>query len=172
MEFRLATVDDAEGIARMHIQAWQESFRGLVPDAYLDAMDAEERIERWRSGTLASPGRRPEVPTFIALNGDAVIGFATCGPRRGDRVPHEGELWAIYVIRLYQGKGVGSKLLRLCMDHLRERGVRRMYAWVFRENPALAWYISTGAVVLPYTEVATYAGRDLEEVAVGWDPIG
>ncbi|MGE3718438.1 MAG: N-acetyltransferase family protein, partial [Bauldia sp.] len=168
MDYRLATIDDAEGIARMHVKAWQESFRGLVPDAYLDSMNVEERIERWRNGTLASsPGRRSDVPTFAAFDGDVVVGFATFGPRRGDRIPHEGELWAIYVRRSHQGEGVGTSLLRLGMEHFKAHFISRMYAWVFRQNPALGWYLGRGAVVLPYTDEASYAGKALEEVAVG-----
>ncbi len=34
LEIRPAEIDDAGAIARVHVTAWQEAYRGLVPQAY------------------------------------------------------------------------------------------------------------------------------------------
>ena len=40
---RLAHVDDAAGIADVHVRSWQEAYAGIVPDSYLTGLDAHER---------------------------------------------------------------------------------------------------------------------------------
>jgi hypothetical protein len=35
-EVRYATVDDAQAIGRIHVVGWQVTYRGQIPDRYLD----------------------------------------------------------------------------------------------------------------------------------------
>jgi hypothetical protein len=41
---RAATLADAEGIARVHVDAWRWAYRGDVPDAFLAALSVAERL--------------------------------------------------------------------------------------------------------------------------------
>ncbi|GAA4160539.1 hypothetical protein GCM10022286_16670 [Gryllotalpicola daejeonensis] len=36
---RTATLEDAAGMARVHVRSWQETYRGLESDEVLDAPD-------------------------------------------------------------------------------------------------------------------------------------
>lgn len=49
VSIREATLQDAADIARVHIMAWQETYRGIAPQTYLDSLDINERIESWKS---------------------------------------------------------------------------------------------------------------------------
>ena len=51
---RRATPDDAEAIARVRIDGWRRSYKGLVPQAYLDAMSVEASMPLWQR-VLAAP---------------------------------------------------------------------------------------------------------------------
>ena len=46
-------------VARVHVRSWQVGYRGLLPDAYLDGLRAEERAERYNfaSGDAREIGR-------------------------------------------------------------------------------------------------------------------
>ena len=74
MIVRPATLSDVDGIARVHVQAWRESYRELIPQATLDALSAEKRAAQWRH-TLGNPDRT----TFVADDNGAVRGFASGG---------------------------------------------------------------------------------------------
>ena len=38
---RVATIEDAHAVGRVHVRAWQAAYRGgLMPDSYLDALAA------------------------------------------------------------------------------------------------------------------------------------
>src|SRR5512142_1389502 len=44
---RPATPEDAEGIARVHIETWRTTYRGLMPDSVLDNLSIEKQADRW-----------------------------------------------------------------------------------------------------------------------------
>ena len=71
---RPAQMSDAPGIARVHVDAWRSTYRGLVPDAFLDALQTDSRERFWRA-TLSNPTAPARV--FVAQEpGGAVVGFA------------------------------------------------------------------------------------------------
>ena len=61
---RVATEGDAAGIARVHVRSWQEAYAGIVPDAYLASLDADERTAQW--GRYLREGPREEIRTWVA----------------------------------------------------------------------------------------------------------
>jgi GNAT superfamily N-acetyltransferase len=113
---RDATVNDAEGIAHVHVDTWRAAYRGIVPDDYLDALDVDDRAERWRGGIAA-----PDGPIWVADNGGTVVGWACVGPTRDDDLPGSGELYGIYVDPSWWGKDVGPRLMKETLDWLRPR---------------------------------------------------
>ena len=40
-QIRAATSGDAPGIARVQVLTWQQTYRGILPDAFLDALDMD-----------------------------------------------------------------------------------------------------------------------------------
>src|SRR5881396_2752599 len=43
--YRAATIDDVPAVARVHVESWQRSFAGIVPQDFLNKMSVEIRIE-------------------------------------------------------------------------------------------------------------------------------
>ena len=64
MVVRLATLADAEAIARVHVLTWQTAYRGLVPDDFLDALAIDRRTETWRN---MLGDARPGEPVWVGL---------------------------------------------------------------------------------------------------------
>jgi len=99
---RDARPGDAAAIARIHVTAWRETYRGLFPDAVLDGMDEAARRDLWARAIAQGTTR-------IAV---AEGGFAQSGPQRIDahRNAYPQELWCIYLQRIAQGRGLGRAL--------------------------------------------------------------
>ena len=38
---------DAAAIARVHVDAWRTTYRGIVPDEYLSSLSYEKSQQRW-----------------------------------------------------------------------------------------------------------------------------
>ncbi|WP_083573597.1 hypothetical protein [Rossellomorea aquimaris] len=89
---RKAVRKDAEGIANVHINSWKTTYKGIVSGDYLDALNVEERRERWE-GILAGPHQ-----TYVCvLHTGRIAGFVSIGRER-DKL-YDGELYAIYLLK-------------------------------------------------------------------------
>ena len=128
----METEDEIRGKAYVHWKSWQESYRGIVDDGYLDRMtlaQTEEKAFRWRDNI------------FVAKDGEHVVGFVGYGQARGDE--GAGEIFALYVLEEYQKRGIGYALMRRALDEL--AGCRVVYLWAFKDNAkALRFYERVG----------------------------
>ena len=128
---RVATEGDAAGIARVHVRSWQEAYAGIVPDAYLASLDADERTAQW--GRYLREGPAEEIHTWAALSADRVVGFVTVGPsrdedaRRGDR-----EIFSIYLDPGTWGHGVARDLMRTVIAEIGDKTTVTL--WVLADN--------------------------------------
>ncbi len=164
---RLARDDDAAAIARVHVETWQSTYAGLIPDKYLVRMG--NLLERRPHHVSLAPTVRET--TFVAEADGAVVGFASFGPARrgGLRADprFDGEIYTLYVLPDYQGQGLGGALLRRAFSALDVRGRTGAIIWVLEANPSRFFYERMGGRrVARRTE--RFAGADLAEVAYGW----
>jgi GNAT superfamily N-acetyltransferase len=129
---RPATIDDARAIAEVHVASWRATYRGLLPDAYLDRLSVDER-EAQRREVLRDPSG--EWGTLVAEEDGRVIGFAAYGPSRDDDAsPGTGEVPAIYLAPEVVGTGVGRDLFEQVNVALRDAGFTRATLWVLEVN--------------------------------------
>src|SRR5436309_14520099 len=101
---RPAEVEDAAAIAAVHVATWRSTYRGLLPDDFLDSLDESGYEERWRR-ILGEPSSR----VYVASDGPQVVGFASCGRERAGDDGLSGYLYAIYVGQEAQGLGHGRR---------------------------------------------------------------
>ena len=132
---RSAARADAPAIADIRVAGWRATYAGLVPAAYLRAMDPAADAARWLAGWDAGPSR------LVAEHAGRVVGFATYGVYRADddhagwpRADHDGELQALYVASGSRSAGVGSALLAAALAELAAAGHRTARLWVLAGN--------------------------------------
>jgi ribosomal protein S18 acetylase RimI-like enzyme len=130
LSVRTARSEDATAVAGVHVRAWQVAYRGLLPDAYLDGLRAEDRASRY---TFARTDR-DQPQTIVAVQDGTVVGFATTGPARDRDVPGAGELYALYVDPATWGVGVGRVLIAEARARLWRGGFREAVLWVMAGN--------------------------------------
>lgn len=130
---REAVIDDAAGIARVHVAGWQAGYAGLLAQHYLDALSVEERAGRW-AANLREPDARA-VATLVADRDGDVAGFVTVGRSRDeDADGNVGELWGIYVDPRRWGTGVGHALHGRAIQALQRAGLTTATLWVLQGN--------------------------------------
>lgn len=147
---RRAHVDDAAGIAEVHIAAWSTAYRGIMADEILDSLDLERQTASWAKnlGTEQNP-----MSTLVAVREDRILGFGgVCPPRDSaevlDRLPEASGLGQLAAINLRPeafGTGAGALLLRTLEDELRALGYTRAYLMVAEGNArAMGFYAKHG----------------------------
>jgi len=74
----------------------------------------------------------------VAVDADAVVGFAACEPAReetdegftGPLIPSLAHVWAVFVAESHWGRGVGTLLLADLTDHIRTAGFAQARLYV------------------------------------------
>ena len=165
---RPAEVKDAKGIAYVHVTAWQDTYRGLMPDSVLDTLSVERRTRQWKE-TLEDISN-PYHPTLVAESGRKIIGFANYGQERESDPEYTGELFAIYILNAYQGQGIGRKLVQKAAEDLLALKLMSMLVWVLSDNPYQKFYERLGGVYLRAKSIPI-GDTLLTEKAYGWKDI-
>lgn len=162
---RPAEAQDAEGIAHVHVLSWQETYRGMVPDDFLDNLSIPRRMERWMRSL--SDRADPYHRAIVAEEKRQIVGFANFGfPQVADE-EFNGELYAIYLLKSAQGRGLGGKLFAEAVRGLLDLGSSSLLVWVLKENPTRGFYEHFGGVYVR-EKIIEIGGERLAEVAYGW----
>ena len=129
---RGARPEDARTVAEVHVASWRHTYRGLLPDDYLERLSVDDREAMWL-GAFADPD--PKSGAFVAEVDGRIVGFASFGPSRDeDAAERTGEVPAIYVDPPVLGTGVGRELFEAATIALRDAGFARGTLWVLEAN--------------------------------------
>jgi GNAT superfamily N-acetyltransferase len=122
IEIRRAVPGDERDLATIHVAAWSDAYRGLLPDDVIDGQTVDRRIRQWErtlgSGSIAS---------WIATVGGRPAGLISVG---GTAQGDIGEVLTLHVTRPYWDLGVGSRLLEAGAAHLEALGFASAGLWV------------------------------------------
>ena len=166
MIVREAIDRDISAIARVHVDTWRTTYRGIVPDEVLENLSYEKRENLW----LQVLNNAPKDGGFTYVAEDKlgqIVGFANGGVERtGDRA-YQGELNAIYILESHQQKGIGRKLVRVVAERLGQMEINSMLVWVLADNPACQFYEMLGGRKVHKKEIER-GGNKLIEIAYGW----
>lgn len=158
---RPALPTDAAGIATVNVLTWQQSYQDFVDAEFLASLNVPDATRRWER-ILNQPGGLH----FVMEAEGQIIGYVSGGPDREDAF-WGGEVYALYLLPSWHGKGLGRQLFEQIMKALKQQGHARNRVWVFRNNPFRAFYQHMGGEYL--TEKTLPLGKqELVEEALGW----
>lgn len=162
---RRARTGDAEAIARTRIDGWRQSYKGLVPQASLDAMSVEASAPPWQR-VLAAPGDRASV--FVAEGDAGVVGFAAGNRLDEPRHGCDAELTGIYLARDVQRHGLGRRLVGTVAAERAAQGATGMIAWALAGSaPARRFFEALGAELV-IEQPFEWDGAPLVEAGYRW----
>lgn len=169
MIIREAHIEDAAGIAKVHVDTWRTTYAGIVPDEFLANMTYESYEKRWinnlnntTDGTF----------TYVAEDDSGqIVGFVSGGTERTGDPIYNGELYAIYILKDHQGQGIGSLLTQTLVKRLLQESTNSMLLWVLADNPARRFYEVLGGRLVKTSQIEI-GDIMLDEIAYGWIDIG
>jgi ribosomal protein S18 acetylase RimI-like enzyme len=139
LAIRPARVADAAQMARVNVRCWQETYRGLMPDAVLDDPGFLAVRERFWTAALTD-ARYRENRVAVAERDGELIGIAMSGPPLDDGAAWARQLYVLYVQAAEHGTGAGPALLEAVVDPEEPTAL-----WVADPNPrAQAFYRKHG----------------------------
>ncbi|MET3211560.1 UNVERIFIED_CONTAM: hypothetical protein ABIC26_004527 [Paenibacillus sp. PvR008] len=93
MIIREATISDATGIAKVHVDCWRTTYKNIIPAEVLKRLSYEQRTELWKSNISSEDDHQ----VYVVENEKGEIsGFVSGGPEKsGEYPPYEGEVTAM-----------------------------------------------------------------------------
>ena len=165
VEFRRARESDMPQVARVHVDSWQRSFAGIAPQAFLDGMTIQKRLDAYTNRAMGEP-----YTMFVAEHTEhGIVGFADFG-KPVLPVNFDAQIFSFYFLPEFQRKGLGDRLFRRCVAAMKNDGVGSLCLDSLELSPYRRFYEKMGGRVV---------GRDghklgeehFETVIYGWSNI-
>lgn len=163
MRIREATLADAAGIAKVHVNCWRTTYKNIMPSDFLEKLSYEQRTELWIKN-IASVGNH----VFVAQDDQGeIVGFACGGKREENVIENSGDLTSIYILEAFQGMGIGKKLLQKLFSTFEELQYSTIFVEVLEDNKSKYFYEAVGAELVK-TEKIKIVGIELNLLIYQW----
>ncbi|MFC0523451.1 GNAT family N-acetyltransferase [Pontibacillus salicampi] len=164
MVIREAQLSDAKAIANVHVSSWKSAYQHLIEQQDMQNLTLENRITLWE--TVLKKKINGQM-VFVAEVEDHIVGFISGGKERTKNYGFDAEIYAIYLLEDYQGKGIGSGLFSAFVYNMAHEGYTSLLVWVLTQNPYKRFYEKYGAAPIEAEKVTIGKGT-YEETAYGW----
>src|SRR5699024_4054260 len=95
------------GVAKVQVDSWKTTYKNIVPDKYLNQMTYENRQEKWQDIIYK------QIVFVAEYNKGEILGFSNVGVERTGKYPvYKVELYEKYILKEYEGKGIGKLLFK------------------------------------------------------------
>ena len=147
------------------VDSWRTTYRGMIPDAYLDGMQVEASTALW---DRVLTGRTEHHVRVRRGTWDGHRRFRRRQPIAAPKHGFDAELTAIYLRREFQRAGLGRGLVGAVAGAQRELGATGLLTWVIAGNkPARVFYERLGGELV-VEQPFQWDGMDLMEAGYGW----
>lgn len=165
MKVRKANLADVKEIAKVHVDSWKTTYRNILPEEFLMSLSYENREQLWVNVI-------PNGNVFVAENDEGkIVSFSSGGKERSRKYKeYQGELSSIYILREYQGQGIGKLLVKPVIQKIEKLGINTMLVFVLADNNSRLFYENLGGRKIDSIEVEI-GGKKLNEFVYGWDDI-
>ncbi|PEC18866.1 GNAT family N-acetyltransferase [Bacillus cereus] len=169
IHIRRAIKDDISGIAKVHVDSWKTTCKGIFANEILESITYEQREKQWKN-IFQKEGDHQYRFVAEMLNGE-IVGFIDGGIERTGTYNCDGELYAIYLLQQYQGMKIGQKLFQALLSECIKHDIQSLLVWVVTNNPSKKFYekfkpekIDTKFLERVQVEETAYCWRDLNLV--------
>lgn len=133
MEIRKALAKDLADIGSCHYYCWQETYRGLIDDIFLDGMSETKNRERFKALSAQY--------MYVLEEDEKIIGFFDVSLAQESFASYEVQ--GLYLRKAYHGMGYGRQI----MDYIRTVcDGKNFYLWCLKTNPTVGYYQHMGGV--------------------------
>src|ERR1700729_400773 len=166
MTIRTAASADANDIALLHAISWQNTYRGILRDEFLDGPVILDRRELWQARFVGIPPTNQMI--LVEESAGEIQGFA-CAFLDAD--PEWGTLLDnLHVLPGLKGRGLGRRLIAAVAENVRLHGLRStLHLWVYEQNiQARGFYERLGGVITDCVAEAAPDGSRVNALRYGW----
>ena len=163
---RDATISDIPEVAKLHVDSWNKTYKGIIAQDHLDNMrnNIDKRIKRMEDEFKLRK-------MIVATIDDEIVAFSeyTLTNEFSKDLDIDCELCGLYVKNRYVGTGIGSKIFNYVVNEFIKNDNSKMGLWCVKENTnAINFYKSKGGIQVAEKKFEL-AGKEYNEVAFIYD---
>ena len=138
-----------------------------MPQPFLNKMSVEKRAKAFENRFFDGSYRM-----YVAeVQEQGIVGFADFGEPREIIAAYEGELYAIYLLTVFQRKGIGERLFNQGVEFLIRSGKSSMYLLALAVSPYKSFYEKMGGQIIGRKQIEI-EGVMYDELVYGWENLG
>ena len=142
-DIRLATISDCLELSKLKHDVWNETYRGIYSDEKIDNFDYEKNKDKF-----VNMVKDPNVKLYVVLDDDRLIGYVEAGIPYRPYKDYKQEIGLLYLLKEYQGRGIGKKMFSVAYDTIKENGYDEFFVCCNKYNEkAQEFYKHMGGVV-------------------------
>ena len=138
---RKRELKDYAAIAHVITVSWEETYKGIVPDSFLEELKDNESERAKKAYDTFDENNN----NYLVLEIDKeVVGFVWYGASSDEEYKNCGEIIALYIIKKYKGNGLGRKLVEEAIKEIKKLGFNDMIIACLKGNPTNEFYKHIG----------------------------
>ncbi len=165
-KFRLAEHKDCERISYLKKTIWGTTYRGIYKDELLDNFDLEKQTEKFKRMVDS------ETQLYVIETEKEIIGYFAFGKPYHQYEDYQIEFSLLYILKEYQGKGIGSSVFKFVEDKIEKMAIDKFYLCCNKYNyNAQKMYEKMGGKIIKIDEddsekdrVQIYYEYDLKKI--------
>lgn len=147
LNIRKASKEDCEVIASIKKQVWKTTYLGIYPDKKINKFDIEYNEKKFKK--MIDDHQQI---LYVVLDDLKIIGYFSFGKILRPFENYQYDIGLLYLLKEYQGKGVGTKIFLFCKEALKEKDVNEFIISCNKYNlPAQEFYKKMGGLII-YTD--------------------
>ena len=141
---RMARENDCNELSELKYKVWQTTYRGIYPDYKFYNFDYEKNANSFKRIV-----NNPEIQLFVVEDKGKIIGYMDFGAPFRPFKDYKQEIGLLYVLKEYQGKGIGRKLFNLAYESIKKNGFNEFFISCNKYNiSAQTFYEKMGGEVI------------------------
>lgn len=157
--------EDCKDIAHVVTVAWNETYKGIVPEWFLLELKNNEEDRAKKAYNEFDENNNNQL---VLVVDEKIVGFVNFGITEDDEYDSCGEIFALYIISKYKGYGFGRKLVEEAKKELKHLECNKMIIACLKGNPSNEFYKHIGGV---YVKDGLYKRLQLSENIYYYDEI-
>lgn len=145
---RLASENDCDILSRLKRDIWETSYRGIYPDDKIDNFDFDKNRNSFLKIVY-----NPDIELYVVEDEGKLIGYMDFGVPFRPFGEYKQEIGLLYVLKQYQGKGIGRELFNLAFDKIKQNGYDEFFISCNKYNlAARSFYEKMGGKIIHVDE--------------------
>ena len=166
INIREATIEDIPEVAKLHVESWNKTYKGIISQEHLDNMrnNLAKRIERMKNEFNMRK-------MIVATKNDEIVAFSefVFSNEFSKDLDIDCELCGLYVKNEYLNSGIGTMLFNYVRDLFKKNNKKKMGLWCVKENiNAINFYKRKGGTIVSEKKFVL-ASKEYSEVAFIYD---